>query len=50
VLRLGTRTRSSPESQAEPMEAERVDADVGVERQVELDGTVAYSASTTRAR
>ena len=50
VLRLGGRTRSSPESAAEPMEAERLDADVGVERQVELDGTVSYSGSATRTR
>ena len=50
VLRLGGRTRSSPESAAERIEAERLDADVGVERQVELDGTVSYSGSATRTR
>jgi len=50
VLRLGARTRSSPDSSAEPIEAERVDARVGVERVVELDGTVSYSGSATRTR
>ena len=50
VLRLDGRARSSSESSAEASETERVDAHVGVERQVELDGTVSYSGSATRTR
>lgn len=50
VLRLDSRPRLSPESDAEPIETEHTDARSGVERQVELDGTVSYSGSATRAR
>jgi len=50
VLRLEGRPRLSPESDAEPIETEHTDARSGVERQVELDGTVSYSGSATRAR
>ena len=50
VLRLGARTRSSPESGIEPVHTERVDAHGGVERRVELDGTVSYAGSATRTR
>jgi two-component system, chemotaxis family, protein-glutamate methylesterase/glutaminase len=49
VLRLGARTRSTSES-SEGAETEGVDAHGGVERQVELDGTVSYSSSATRTR
>jgi len=50
VLRHDGRARSSSESGPEPMETERLDAHVGVEREVELDGTVSYSGSATRTR
>ena len=50
VLRLDGRARSSPESNAKATDTERVDAHVGVERQVELDGTVSYSSSAARTR
>jgi len=50
VLRLGARTRSSPEGGTEPLESERADAQGGIEREVELDGTVSYSGSATRTR
>jgi two-component system, chemotaxis family, protein-glutamate methylesterase/glutaminase len=50
VLRLGARTRSSPEGGAEPTESESVDAHGGVERRAELDGTVAHAGSATRVR
>jgi two-component system, chemotaxis family, protein-glutamate methylesterase/glutaminase len=50
VLRLGARTRSSPDAGTEPTETEHADAHGGVERRVELDGTVSYSSSATRTR
>jgi two-component system, chemotaxis family, protein-glutamate methylesterase/glutaminase len=53
VLRLdgraGIRGRLNPEGDAEPMETERADARTGVDRDAELDGTVAFSSTTTRS-
>jgi two-component system chemotaxis response regulator CheB len=50
VLRFDGRPRLSPEGGLEPIETEHADARSGVERQVELDGTVSSSSSATRTR